>query len=940
MTLRRFAVLPLLLLSWACPDSQPTDEGSSGGPHAGSPCTLDSDCAGLICLNGVCAATTGGSSGGTTSGGLSSSSSSGGSSGATAGSSSGAVDGGTVDAAVPAGHITLSPDASSGPLEFGATRIGFTVEKNVLVTNDGVAPASLISLAFRDNPSGEFTLEVVGGQPAALGVGTQITVRIRHTARDATGDHATLMVVTNASNALVELPLLAEFKGDPTMIIVSSPDATADVTQAQVPPTPVGTPVTLHLFVKNNGASNSALAVTSVALDPPVSSLFSVAAGPMPRSISTYPGACTGLADCGVGAASCTGGLCVSDQASGAYPVDIIDIALTFNAGAAGDANTELVVTADVAGAPTTRRIPVAALGQDSRVDVTPSPIAFGSVFVNRTVQQQVTLANPADAANVLELLGTAVRYSPAPYTVELGGVTFPYPLTPGSSVVVTVTFAPTNAGTFNNSLALTRTAGLPVYVPITGVGALPPHADIPATLPFGGAIPGSPKTLPLAVGNTGAGPLSVTSLSVTPSTAPFAVALSSLPDVPSMQTANVNVTYSPANIGDTDAATLLVQTNDPDQPLIQVALTGQGVSPGALVNPEGGVDFGSVLIGTSPAVTRTITVSNSGTGSLTVDSPAVVKNTTNVTIPQYTVTPSRTLPASITSGDGMTFTLAFAPAAAQAYPGSIVITTNDPSHPTYTIPVTGSGNNCSPLPNTSVSVVNGTQCVYACVANAVQCSDQSCVSCPARHGANPSCAAGNACQYTCPANTGEPADPPGACSTSLQNLGDIYGDSTFASGNPQTTTSFRVYPAGDHDWFKFRLMDHLDFLEGGFGFWIPTLRAEVTLSDVAQGEQLGVELREGSCTGGGPSGSAAAGQAVAISTATRCDGYTLYQHGTPSDTNDDTIGPWDDSDWIYVHVYPLGDSYQCTSYTLNVRVYEELEFLFACLGAGEHVVP
>jgi hypothetical protein len=606
------------------------------------------------------------------------------------------------------------------------------------------------------------------------------------------------------------------------------------------------------------------------------------------------------------------------------HPMDLVDIELTFNAGAAGAAATELVIVADVGGTATTRRIPVVALGQDSRVDVTPNPVAFGNVFVGRSANHQVTIMNPADASNVLELTSLGIRFTPSPYAVDLGGITFPYPLTPGSSVVIAVSFAPTNAGSFNNSLAVGRSVGLPIYIPITAAGVLPPHADIPSALPFGGAIPGTPRSLPLTIGNTGNGPLSVTSLSVTPPTAPFSVALMSLPDIAAGGSTTVQVTYSPAHVGDSDAATLLVATNDPDQPLIQVALTGTGVSPGAQVTPESGVDFGSVLIGSNPAPTRTITVANTGSGSLQVSSPSVVKDTLNVPITQYTVTPSRPLPAMVTSGDSMTFTLTFAPAASVAYPGSIVINTNDASHPTYTIPVTGSGNNCAPLPNTTVNVVNGTQCAYACVANAVSCSDMSCVACPVRHGANPSCAAGHACQYTCPANTGELQDPPNACNVSTaRNLGNIQGDAIFfGGGNPVTTTSFRIYPAGDEDWFKFKMVDRQDILDGAF---LATIRSQVTLTGVAPGEQLGFEVIEGSCTGGGTPAVVHAGEAVTVETRAFCDTATVNNNGTPNDTSDDYTVPFDDSVWFYIHVYPMGDSYQCTSYSLYVETFEEL---------------
>ncbi|MEW5853664.1 MAG: choice-of-anchor D domain-containing protein [Myxococcota bacterium] len=908
-TLHTLAVTALALSLWACPTQQTDDPEVEGGASEGSPCVADTDCDGMLCIGGTCqrqgASTSSGGSSGNASG-------SGGSN--TSSTSGGGGDAGPTDAYVPAGFIELDP--AEGPLEFGATRVGASVTLNVLVTNTGNAPASLISLAFRNNPSGEFTLSVVGGQPAVLNPNEQITVRITHAATDAAADHAFLSVVTNASNPLVELELVAEFKGDPALSITQTPDDTTEVTTWALDPTPVGTPVTGHLYVKNVGQADSALTISSVTLDPPASALFSVAAGPLPRAISSWSGLCVDLGGCDPTATECTNGLCLGSGSGGTlYPRDVVDVALTFNAGAGGEATTEVVIVADVAGTPTTRRIPVAALAQDSRLNVSPNPIAFGNVFVGRDKTLQVTLENPADATSVLNITDIGIRFTPSPYEVQLGGVSFPYPLTPGSSVVVAVKFSPQNPGNFGNSLAISREGGLPIYVPITGVGANEPDADVPASLDFGGVVPGTSKTLPLTIGNVGLGPLITSQAEVTPSGTPFTFTPATIPDVDANSSTLVQVTYAPPLEGVTDVATLLLQTNDPNQPVIQVQLSGQGVIPAAEVTPSG-LDFGSVLVGTANPPTQNITVRNTGMGYLNVNSPLRVVNAGGANIPEYTVTASRTLPADVASGDAMTLTVRFAPSAATSYSGNLTITTNDPNRPEITVPVTGSGNNCTPLPNTSVTVVNGTQCAYQCVPDAVQCADQSCVICPQRHGATPSCTSGNACQYTCPANSGEPIDPPGTC-----NSGTAYNLGNIQDGSTQTTSNFRVYPGGDNDWFKFVAADRL----GGFYEGVPfrALQVFVRLSGVPQGEQLAVELVQNTCGGGGTPVVVGAGQTGEVESPQWCDTYSVNDNGTPDNPDDDYTEPIDDSRTFYVHVYPIGDSYACNSYTLTVEVEE-----------------
>jgi hypothetical protein len=262
-----------------------------------------------------------------------------------------------------------------------------------------------------------------------------------------------------------------------------------------------------------------------------------------------------------------------------------------------------------------------------------------------------------------------------------------------------------------------------------------------------------------------------------------------------------------------------------------------------------------------------------------------------------------------------MTFTVAFSPTAPAHHTGSLTITTNDPDRPTFTLPVTGAGNTCSPLPFTTVNVINGTECAYQCVADAVPCSDSSCVWCPVRHAATPSCSPAKACEYTCPATTGEPVDPGNTCAGAY-NLGNVRDGST------RTTSSFRIHPQTDHDWFRFKMEDQLDIFHEGF---VPftTLRATVRLAGVPAGETLGFELVQDNCAGGGVPQTVGAGQVGQTRSATFCDNYSV-------DGNNNTV-PIDDSRIFYVHVYPVGDSYSCSSYELTVEVDEEF-FSGLCL--------
>lgn len=905
-------VLGLTLLG-GCPNPTVDDpEGSSGGAGGtGSPCSIDGDCTSGLCVGGVCAGPNGSSSSGVAS-------SSGG------GSSQGAVDAGAPDSgpgrpdAGPLAHIVLSPDGSMGPLEFGATRIGAAVTQNVIITNTGTVPASIVSLAFSGNTSGEFTLTAVGGQPAMLGPADQLTVRITHTAADASADNAFFSVVTNADNPLVQLPLTAAFKGDPTLLVTDAPTSTTEVTTLQVPATPLGEPITAHLFLKNVGAADSALAITSVTLDPPASALFAVSAGTLPRSVSTWPGVCADLGGCSAGAAECREGLCFADAAAGGLPLDLVDVAVAFNAATAGEASVALVVTANVAGTTVTRRINIAAIATENRLDVTPNPIAFGDVFVGRTRQLQVTLKNPDDATNVVNITDVGIRFTPAPFVVAAGGV--PAALTPGSSVVINVTFSPLAVSTSNNSLAITRQGGQPIYIPITAAGVDEPQAQVSPQLDFGGVVPGNPRTLPLAINNIGFGALVVSNAEVTPASAPFSVLPTSIASIAGMGTQTLQVSYTPSTPGETHNATLLLTTNDPDAPLIQVALSGQSVLPGLEIS-RNSLDFGPVLIGSNPAPQLAIVVRNSGMGSLNVGGQAVVTNAGGTPIGAYNVQSSRTLPTGIQSGDAITITVTFAPGTNTVFAGNLTLTTNDPGRPTVTIPVTGTGHNCAQVANASVTVVNGTDCSYQCFAETVQCDADTCVSCPTRHAANRSCGAGDTCQYTCPPNSGE-TDPPNTCAGAL-NLGNVQGDKivfiiNLGGGTPYRNSTYRLPRNDTADWFRFKMKDRPDSLDGED---LSAIHSTVRLTGVAQGEQLTLEVYEGSCSGGVQSVTVGTGQAGEIETREFCDECNLGVNGMGQTV---CVSPKDDSVDFWVAVKPQGDSWQCSAYTLEIETFEE----------------
>ena len=218
-------------------------------------------------------------------------------------------------------------------------------------------------------------------------------------------------------------------------------------------------------------------------------------------------------------------------------------------------------------------------------------------------------------------------------------------------------------------------------------VAAEPDIAVAPTTLTFGIVDVGNSNTLTTTITNNGTADLNVTSLNLSGTsefalgaapTTPFTVAPSAA--------ASVDVVYTPTD-NTTDAGSLAINSNDPDSPTVTVSLSGIGnvVVPNACnfsVNPAS-LAFGNVDIGTSPALTTTVT--NNGTAACNI--------TANVT---GSADFALTSPAMLTvaaNGGTADVNVSFTPADAGADLGNLNLTSDDINNPqSVDIPLSGTG--------------------------------------------------------------------------------------------------------------------------------------------------------------------------------------------------------------------------------------------------------
>ena len=200
--------------------------------------------------------------------------------------------------------------------------------------------------------------------------------------------------------------------------------------------------------------------------------------------------------------------------------------------------------------------------------------------------------------------------------------------------------------------------------------------------LDFGNVTIGKPVQQSVVLRNSGSGPLNVTA--ALSGAAGFTL-LDSLDSqlIPASGQFTLGVQFSPSAAGTANAA-LTITGDDAGQSSVKILLTGAGFSspvPNISVAPQS-LDFGTVASGQTKDLK--FTVSNSGPGALTV-------NSASSNNPRFS-TAAVTFPVTIAPGAQQDITLRFAPTAAGALSATLTVASDDPTHVTVTVALTGTG--------------------------------------------------------------------------------------------------------------------------------------------------------------------------------------------------------------------------------------------------------
>ena len=319
--------------------------------------------------------------------------------------------------------------------------------------------------------------------------------------------------------------------------------------------------------------------------------------------------------------------------------------------------------------------------------------VPFGVVSVNFTLDQTVTVTNNGTANLVIGAIASANPLA-APFSIptdNCSGQT----IAPSGSCTLTVRFAPTAAVTSNDSFDIPSNDPdeNPVTVSISGTGVVSTVPDITVTdnagsttdlqVPFGNRLLNSISNQTVTVTNNGTANLVIGAIaSANPLAAPFSIPTDNCSGqtIAPSGSCTLTVRFAPtAAVTSNDSFD--IPSNDPDENPVAVSVSGNGVVPNISVNPPS-IGFGTDTL--CNGITRTATISNTGTGSLSIISITITSGNTDFSIQ------SNTCLASLSSSSSCNVDVLFSANSGGAKTGNLRILSDDPDTPTLNVGLTG----------------------------------------------------------------------------------------------------------------------------------------------------------------------------------------------------------------------------------------------------------
>ena len=327
-------------------------------------------------------------------------------------------------------------------------------------------------------------------------------------------------------------------------------------------------------------------------------------------------------------------------------------------------------------------------------ITCTPPSISYGLIPPNTCATQAYLCTNASDQVEQI----ASYQFTPAS-SAAFGVMSPPAPLFvgPRGSHVFALAYCPTSFGADNGVFVATVVHPDPARsiktVTVNGQGGGQDIDCAPQSLAMGIVGTGQSASRSVRCTNRGNIPLLVTgaglvagapasmSLAATVGGAAAAFPLT----LAAAQVLDVAVTFAPAAAGQVSAS-MMITSNDADQPSITVPITGEGVvSSGCVVTATPrSINFGVSTPGNG--VEQAVTIQNTGTGDCVISRAGIAGS--GAAAFSFVTTGATTIP----SGQTFDVALRFSPPAQATYSAIATIQTTDPNLQSVSITLAGEG--------------------------------------------------------------------------------------------------------------------------------------------------------------------------------------------------------------------------------------------------------
>jgi hypothetical protein len=500
----------------------------------------------------------------------------------------------TSNATSGSGSVTLNctgvdPQIAVNPtsLAFPDTNVGASSNLNFTVSNGAAANSSVLTYYFSEGGSnpGDFAVTAnncTSTTPCTLVPGNSRVHTVTFSPLDLANRSATLTVVHDDQDLSAVVISLSGTGRRPEITLVQPPGASIDFGEVAVDTNSTQSTVT----VRNDG--NGSLVIDAVTLTGSDPGEFVISNGMVPPpDLVVAPGASLSWS---VRCRPTTQGV-----KTASFRIDN---------------NDDQVTPEDPLAVSLTCR------GVRSTLVASPSPVEFPDTRVGSSAEPvTVTLTNTGDAP--LSLHGLSVSSSAFPVTGGLPAL--PLELAAGASTEIELGFDPVLQAAYLGSLTLQTDTDVHV-VAVSGRGTLAEMALSPAPHDFGPVdLTGDPVAQLFTVTSSASAPFLLGAVSV--DHLAFTVTAVEPADTPALidpgATATFEVAARPGALG-AAAGTLTIATTVSPSTLTRTRLSAIGTAPD-LVLSESAVDFGPVDLAAPEKTRRTVTLTNSGAGPLTL---------------------------------------------------------------------------------------------------------------------------------------------------------------------------------------------------------------------------------------------------------------------------------------------------------------------------------